>query len=86
MWGPMGEYGGYGMGDYGLWGGLMMMLFLGVVIILILAAVRWFFGALPRHTEHRHDSPRRSLDILEERYARGEIDREEYLQKRQDLI
>jgi putative membrane protein len=28
---------------------------------------------------------RRALEILEERYARGEIQREEYLQKRRDL-
>jgi putative membrane protein len=28
---------------------------------------------------------RTPLDILEERYARGEIDREDYLQRRKDL-
>ena len=26
------------------------------------------------------------LDVLEQRYARGEINRDEYLQKKQDLV
>ena len=86
MWGQMGEYGGYGMGGYGLWGGFMMLLFWGLVIVLILGAVRWLFGALPGHTNHHaRDSSRRALDILDERYARGEIEREEYLRRREDL-
>ncbi|MBI4497466.1 MAG: SHOCT domain-containing protein [Chloroflexi bacterium] len=29
--------------------------------------------------------PRSALELLEQRYARGEIDREEYLARRQDL-
>ena len=29
MWGPMGDFGGYGMGGYALWGGLMMVVFWG---------------------------------------------------------
>lgn len=31
------------------------------------------------------DSRKQALDILEQRYARGEIQRDEYLQKKQDL-
>jgi putative membrane protein len=36
---------------------------------------------------HRHMLDRRSagLDVLEERYARGEINRDEYLQKKKDI-
>jgi len=30
--------------------------------------------------------PQTALDMLEERYAKGEIQREEYLQKRRDLM
>jgi putative membrane protein len=34
-----------------------------------------------------HHGPRRSSgrDVLEERYARGEINRDEYLQKKKDI-
>lgn len=86
MWGTMGEYGGYGMGGFGLFGGIMMLLFWAVIIVLILGAARWLFGTLPRHPDHTPDNTARtSLDILNERYARGEIDREEYLQRRKDL-
>jgi uncharacterized membrane protein len=42
-------------------------------------AVRWPAG---RTSERRK---RTALDILEERYARGEIGREEFEQKRRDL-
>ena len=75
--GGMMGYGGWGMG----FGWVFMLLFWAIVIIGIVAAVRWF-AASPRH----HEPPRKTaLDILHERYARGEIEREEYQQKRQDL-
>jgi putative membrane protein len=36
---------------------------------------------------HRHAVARSpGLDVLEQRYARGEINRDEYLQKKQDLV
>lgn len=82
MWGSMGEYGGYGMGGYGLWGGLVMLLFWGVIIVLVVTVVRWLIES--RHPRI-HEPSNRALEILEERYARGEIKREEYLQRREDL-
>jgi putative membrane protein len=54
-----------------------------LVIVLICSLI---FG---RRHYHYYDQPRSSrsdaLAVLEGRYARGEIDREEYLQKRKDL-
>lgn len=85
MWGPMGDFGGYGMGGYALWGGLMMVVFWGVVIVVIVAVVRWLVGSTSGHHPHTQERSNRALEILEERYARGEIERDEYLQRRDDL-
>jgi putative membrane protein len=52
-------------------------------VFLVIWAVRAITGGgLPRV-----GGPRRSpgLDVLEERYARGEINRDEYLQKKRDM-
>ncbi len=78
QWGMMGGY-GYGYGP-------VHMIIWVMVLIAIVALVVWLvrsaggLGApqLP---------PRRStgLDVLEERYARGEINRDEYLQKKRDM-
>jgi putative membrane protein len=68
---------------WGIWGiGMMvlMLLFWAVVIIGLVAAIRWLArqGREPR----RDDA---ALDILRQRYARGEIDRDEYETKKRDL-
>jgi putative membrane protein len=64
-------------------GSLMMILFWGGLILVILLAVRWLGGG----TSHGAGSPsvRRPLDILQERFARGEIDEEEF-EKRRRLL
>jgi putative membrane protein len=52
------------------------------------ALVVWIVRAVATPTAHQlPPPPRRStgLDVLDERYSRGEIDRDEYLQKKKDL-
>lgn len=68
----------YGMG----WGWLGMGLFWLVPILLILVAVKYLSG---RHPDLVGGKSGKALEVLEERYARGEIGREEYLQKWDDL-
>lgn len=75
--------GGFGHmwgGGYGMFGGLMMMVvFWGLVIGLIVLFVR-------RFSNRSDTSPQpNALDILRERYARGEIDEEEYEQRKAKL-
>ena len=73
----------YGMG-WG-WGWFGMMLFWLVPILLIAVVLKYFFGGGGRPDPRARDASQGALDVLEERYARGEIDREEFLKKRDDL-
>jgi putative membrane protein len=61
-------------------GWLLMLLLWGLVILGLVALVRWLAQSGSGKTQEKT-----ALDILKERYARGEIDREEYEQKRTDL-
>jgi putative membrane protein len=61
-------------------------LFLVVVIVGVLLLIRafWSQGAL-RDERGDHASSREASEILEERYAKGEIDREEFEERRRVL-
>jgi len=75
----MGDWGGgwgWGMG----FGWIFMILFWALVIFGIVALAKWIFSA-----GDSVSSGKRSLDILKERYARGEITRDQYEQMRRDL-
>ncbi|BAU49712.1 electron transporter RnfE [Sulfurifustis variabilis] len=76
----------WGDGGYWWWGfgALHMLLYWGLLILLIVALVKWVFGTPGRNDADRHDE-RRALAILKERYARGDIGKEEFEQKKRDL-
>jgi putative membrane protein len=77
---------GWGGGWYGMiFGPLFMILVLAVVIAIAVLLVRWLGG--PWHGPASHQSPtgRAPLDILKERFARGEIDKEEFEERRRML-
>ena len=83
MWGDMMAYmGSYGWGHM-LFGGLMMVLFWGAVIALAVLLVRGLTRGRGEPFSQRRPT---ALDLLQERYARGEIDREEYEQRKRDLL
>ena len=58
-----------------------------VVLALVIAAVVWFVRSMtqPGHQLPATGGRSPGLDALEERYARGEIKREEYLEKKRDI-
>jgi putative membrane protein len=66
-----------GAGGWWVWGTLMM-----IVAIAVVALVVWLIVRNPRADERRSGSAR---DILSERYARGEIDSEEYEERLKKL-
>jgi len=81
-WGNMmGGYDGYG-GGYG-WMGIIMPIIFGIGIILLsLFLFRRKSSQVQTDGLGRRNS---GLDILRERYARGEIDSAEYQIRKQDL-
>lgn len=83
-WWPMmggGMMGGWGPG-FGWWG-LVMLIFWVFFIIGIVLLVAWVVRQLAAGAGGGGRS--RALEILQERYARGEITREQYEQMRRDL-
>ena len=79
-------YGGYyGMMGSGSWGwALLMMGIPAVILIVILFAA---LGGLREPVGYPNyvPPPQNPLDILEQRYARGELTREDYMKIRDDL-
>jgi len=74
----MGNF-GFGMGAFG-W--IFMLLILGLIIFGVFALIKWVFM---RSGNTGATSKNNALKILEERYARGEIDQEEFEQKKRDI-
>lgn len=73
---------GMGWGWGGMWlGPLFMIVPLALLIALIVVLVRWLGGG----SDDGGRRVRTARDILDERYARGEIDREEYQRRRNDI-
>lgn len=67
-------------GAWGLGMMVMMLVFWGAVITGVVLIIRWLGDQ--RGERARSD---RALDILRERYARGEIDKDEFEAKQRDL-
>ncbi len=76
---------GFGWG-WMLFGSLMMILFWGGLIALIVLAARGLTGGgSAATTPPPANTSNSALRILKERYARGEITKEEYEDMRRDL-
>lgn len=71
-------------GMWGMGGGLGMVVML-VFWVIVISAIVWLFRSAADRRAFpggRHETP---LEILQRRYASGEIGRDEYEQKRRDL-
>jgi putative membrane protein len=67
-----------------IFGSLMMVLFWGGIIVAIVLAVRWI-GSESSHGATPTAPRNKALDILQERFARGEIDKEEFEERKRML-
>ncbi len=80
----MGYYGGFGGFGFG-W--IFMILFWGLIICGILALVRGVSGGGCCGMGHNneHSGKGNAMDILKERYAKGEITKEDFERMKKDL-
>lgn len=82
MWDHIMGWGdGWGAGWGLFW--LLHILWWVFIVLGIMALVRWSFGRCPRGA--RGSGEDRALAILRERYARGEIDKAEFEERKRDL-
>ena len=79
------DYGPHMMWGFGMiFGPLFLILVLALIIAVAVLLVRWLAGPWPGATPHQVPG-RAPLDILRERFARGEIDKDEFEERRRVL-
>ena len=85
----------YGYGPHMMWWGggwygmilgpLFMIIVLSVVIAIVVLLVRWLGGPWQAAAPRQLPPDRTPLDILKERFARGQIDKAEFEERRRVL-
>ncbi len=73
---------GHGWGGM-IFGPLMMIAFIALTVAVVVLVVRWLGGGVGGPAQG--PKPKAALEILEERFARGEIDKDEFEDRRRAL-
>jgi putative membrane protein len=81
-WTGPGMMGGWGMGWFGM---IFMIIFWILLIIGMIFLIKWLIQST-RHDKAGVSGNGRAFEILKERYARGEIDKDEFESKKKDLL
>ncbi len=75
---------GYNNSGYGIWSFIFMLFIMALVIIGVVLVIRY----VVLHSTNGSSSIQKeetALDILQKRYARGEIDKKEYEEKKKAI-
>jgi putative membrane protein len=78
-----GMMGGYGMGWFG---GIFMIIFWILIIIGLVFLIKWLIQNTRAESGRTFSHSSRAIDILKERYAKGEINKQEFEEKKKDLL
>ena len=76
-----GMMGNWGMGWFG---GIFMIVFGVLILVGLVFVIRWLFQATSKKGDSGQQGSR-AIDILKERYARGEIDKTQFEGMKRDL-
>jgi len=74
-----------GGGHGWFFGPIMMIVFIAVLVVVVVLLMRWLGVASHGAAHPVHSAGRTPLDILKERFAKGEIDKEEFEERRRVL-
>jgi putative membrane protein len=85
------EYGDdFGMGPWMMWRHgfgwfwpIVMIIFWIATLVIVILIIRWGILSTGKRQETKSDES--ALDILKKRYARGEINKEEFEERKKDL-
>ncbi|MFW5975408.1 MAG: SHOCT domain-containing protein [Desulfosalsimonas sp.] len=83
---PMGPGMMGGWGIMGWFGGIFMLVVWVLVIVGLVFLIKWLVQATRTGTGASSGDSSGALNILRERYARGEIDKAEFEEKKKDLL
>ena len=72
---------GFDMG----WGGMVFQFFLWIAVVALALWAIIRFSSVGNSGRQQQEGGESAMDILRQRYARGEIDREEFEEKKSDL-